>query len=88
MADLRIDTSLDNDERLQILLAKQAEIQAQIATLLPSPSNQHHRTPIHKQHQQRRSYNVSRSMSTSGTINMARNHSVGQPLVLCLPELL
>jgi anti-sigma factor RsiW len=80
MADLRLDTSLEHEEReerLQSLLAKQAEIQAQIASLLPYPSTQHHRTPIHKQHQQRRS-NVPRSMSSSGTITMARAPSVRQ----------
>jgi hypothetical protein len=68
------DSSLDNEQRLKLLMAKQAEIQAEIASLLPSPSHQHHRTPIHKQHQQRRSH-VPRSMSTSGTTTMARNHS-------------
>jgi hypothetical protein len=70
--NLRIDndTALDNERRLQYLLAQQAEIQAKIASLLPRtapPStNQFHGSPIHKQ-QQRRQSNVPRSMSSNGT---------------------
>lgn len=74
MANLRIDT---DNERLQILLAKQAELQAEIASLLPSPpSYPHHRTPIHKQqHHHHRRGHVPRSMSSSGAITMARTPS-------------
>ncbi|KAN0090599.1 hypothetical protein V8E51_019178 [Hyaloscypha variabilis] len=73
MSDLRLDASADH-ERLQLLLAKQQQIQAEIAALLPSPTHQHHRTPIHKQQQQRRTH-VPRSMSSSGTVTMARTPS-------------
>lgn len=73
---------LDDGQRLQHLLAQQAQIQAQIESLTPStappssyPHHQHHRSPIHK-HQSRRS-NVPRSMSSTGAPTMARHHSVG-----------
>ncbi|KAE8443920.1 hypothetical protein EG329_001230 [Mollisiaceae sp. DMI_Dod_QoI] len=84
-SDLRIDTSVDNS-RLQALLVKQAEfqavqaqLQAEIASLLPSSTSaasyhNNHRTPIHKQHQQRRS-NVPRSMSSNGVPSMSRHPS-------------
>lgn len=83
-SNLRIDTSVDNS-RLQALLAKQAEfdaaqaqLQAEIASLLPSSTSSatYHRSPIHKQHQQRRS-NVPRSMSSTGVPSMSRHPSVG-----------
>ncbi len=75
MADSRLDNSLTHDERLQRLLALQAEIQAQIASLLPSPTNNTtHRVQKHRQHQ--RSH-VPRSMSSSGPVTMARTPSVG-----------
>jgi len=34
--NLRINTALDDEHELEVLLAKQAEIQAEIASLLPS----------------------------------------------------
>jgi len=78
MSNPLFDSSLGGDQdRLQLLLARQQEIQAEIAKLLPSEPHQHHRTPIHKQQSQRR--HVPRSMSSSGAITtMARTPSVGQ----------
>ncbi|KUJ15236.1 uncharacterized protein LY89DRAFT_106934 [Mollisia scopiformis] len=83
-SNLRIDTSASiNDSRLQALLAKQAEfdaaqaqLQAEIASLMPSstPSISYHRSPIHKQQQQRRSH-VPRSMSSTGVPSMSRHSS-------------
>ncbi|CZR58214.1 uncharacterized protein PAC_08105 [Phialocephala subalpina] len=84
-SDLRIDT---DQNRLQALLAKQAEfqaaqaeLQAEIASLLPSSTSStpsyhitNHRSPIHKQQQQRRS-NVPRSMSSNGVPSMSRHPS-------------
>jgi len=80
--NLRIDngTALDNERRLQNLLAQQAEIQAKIASLLPRTappsSNQFHRSPIHKQ-QQRRQSNVPRSMSSNGITVSGQLSQVG-----------
>jgi hypothetical protein len=61
-ASLKINTALADEQKLQRLLAKQAEIQAEIAALLqvpsstaPPSSNQFHRSPIHKQQQRRQS---------------------------------
>ncbi|RDL41141.1 uncharacterized protein BP5553_01120 [Venustampulla echinocandica] len=80
--DLRLNTTLDADQRLQQLLARKAEIdaqnahiQAEIAALFPpsAPSYQLPRSPINK-HRHRRGVNVSRSMSSSGA-TMARQHS-------------
>ena len=75
MADPRLDNSLTDEERLERLLAQQAEIQAQIASLLPSPT---YHTPhrVQKQRQQQRSH-VPRSMSSSGPVTMARTPPVG-----------
>lgn len=69
------------DQRLQLLLAqqaetqaRQAEIQAEIAALLPSSTSfQHHRSPIHKQFQQRQR-DVPRSVPNNGA-TMARRLS-------------
>jgi hypothetical protein len=77
-ANLEINTALDDGQELQRLLAQQAEIQAEIAALLPSStappsSNQFHQSPIHKQQQRRRS-SAPRSMSSNGT-NMSRHLS-------------
>jgi hypothetical protein len=77
-ASLKINTALVDEQELQRLLAKQAEIQAEIAALLPSStappsSNQFHRSPIHKQ-QQRRQSDAPRSLSSNGT-NMSRHLS-------------
>jgi hypothetical protein len=85
MSNLRINTSVD-EQRLEQLLARQAAIQAdhaaiqaEIAILAtasapPTASYQYHRSPIHKQHSQRRS-NASRSMSSSGATSMVRQFS-------------
>jgi hypothetical protein len=76
-----IDTALDDKHKLELMLAKQAEIQAQIASLLPltaPPSSyQFHRVPIHKQ-KQRQSSNVPRSMSSIGTPTMSSIPSYSQ----------
>lgn len=78
MMSLKINTTVDVDDRIQSLLERQAAIQAQdadikaqLASLLPSsaPPSQHHRSPIHK----RRS-NVPRSISNGGS-TMARHLS-------------
>jgi hypothetical protein len=64
--------SAADEQRLKCLLAKQAELQAEIASLHSSsaptstPTSQPHRSPIHKQHQQRRR-DVPRGMSNYGT---------------------
>jgi hypothetical protein len=75
------NTALDDEQKLELILAKQAEIQAQIASLLPStaaPSSyQFHRVPIHKQ-KQRQSSNVPRSMSSIGTPTMSSIPSYSQ----------
>lgn len=84
MSNLKIDTDINFDQQpqeLEILLAQQAEIQARIASLLPSNSS-YHRSPIHKQQQQqqqqRRSHNnVPRSMSTSSATMARHLSSVG-----------
>jgi hypothetical protein len=72
-SELIINTSLENDERLKVLMAKQVEIQAKIASLMSSlPPYKHQRTPIHKQHRE------PRSLSTSDTFDIARGYSEGQ----------
>ncbi|TAQ86737.1 hypothetical protein B7494_g4943 [Chlorociboria aeruginascens] len=78
MANLRTKTSVD-EEHLRYLLARQAEIQAEIEAISSSapPASSFHRSPIHKQLHQRRSH-VPRSMSNSGT-SMARNLSSEAP---------
>lgn len=86
--DLRINTSVD-DQRLQQLFAKQAQIQAQqddiqaqiasqIASLTssaPPTSSQYQRSPIHKQPHRRS--NVARSLSTNGATMGRQLSSVG-----------
>ncbi|KAH6716563.1 hypothetical protein BKA61DRAFT_477826 [Leptodontidium sp. MPI-SDFR-AT-0119] len=90
-SSLRVDTSMDfendfeQEQRRQHLLAKRAEIdaeraqlEAELASLQPSTSqssHQHHRSPIYKQSQQRRSSNVPRSMSSNGVPAMSRHLS-------------
>lgn len=70
-----------NKQKLEKLLVQQAEIQAQIASLLPSSTHQQ-RSPIHKQStQQRRKDNVPRTVSSTA---MARHASVGFSQVLFL----
>ena len=75
----------EQEQRRQRLLAKRAEMDAQraqldaeLALLQPSSSQssfQHHRSPIYKQSQQRRSSNVPRSMSSNGVPAMSRHLS-------------
>jgi acetylornithine deacetylase/succinyl-diaminopimelate desuccinylase-like protein len=85
-ADLRVNTSLDADQRLQRLqqlrarqAVTQAAIEAEIAALSSSartPSSSYQQqSRVQKHH--RRSSNVPRSMSSSGA-TMARHLSVGQ----------
>lgn len=84
--DLRVDTSLDADQRLQRInqlrarqAATEAAIQAEIAALsssAPTSSTYQQQHRVQKHH--RRNSNVPRSMSSTGA-TMARNHSsVGQ----------
>ncbi|KAK2629846.1 hypothetical protein QTJ16_000666 [Diplocarpon rosae] len=81
--NLRVDATMDFDShneqerRRQILLAKRAALDAELA-LLPctsQPSSQPHRSPIHKRSQQRRNSQVPRSMSNTGVPVMSRNPS-------------
>ncbi|PVH79683.1 hypothetical protein DL98DRAFT_515941 [Cadophora sp. DSE1049] len=75
----------EHEQRRQQLLAKRAEMDAQraqldaeLALLQPSSSQssyQHHRSPIYKPSQQRRSSNVPRSMSSNGVPAMSRHLS-------------
>lgn len=74
-SNLRINTAASNE--LESLLAQQAEIQARIATLLPSNTHpQHQRSPIHKQHQ-RRQYDPRMPRSMSGSGIEVSQHPVG-----------
>ncbi|KAK0103784.1 hypothetical protein ONS95_005786 [Cadophora gregata] len=76
----------DPEQRRQRLLAQRAEmdrqraqLDAELASLQPSTSQSsyqhHHRSPIYKQSQQRRSSNVPRSMSSNGVTAMSRHLS-------------
>ncbi|KAH7346872.1 hypothetical protein BKA65DRAFT_399667 [Rhexocercosporidium sp. MPI-PUGE-AT-0058] len=58
--------------------AERAQLDAELAALQPSTSQssyQHHRSPIYKQSQLRRSSNVPRSMSSNGVPAMSRHLS-------------
>ncbi|KAL2070112.1 hypothetical protein VTL71DRAFT_14792 [Oculimacula yallundae] len=78
----------EQDQKRQLLLAQMAvneaenaRLAAQLAELAPlqlstsQSSNQHHRSPIQKQSQQRRSSNVPRSISSTGVAAMSRHLS-------------
>jgi len=76
---MAMNTSAGGDE-LQQLLLQQAEIQAKIASLLPSTnSSQHYRSPIHKQQQQHRRSNVPRTIPPTGSAMARHLSSVGNP---------
>jgi len=90
-SNLTLDTTM-SDDRVQHLLAKQAELdqlQAQVKAelsslrsipLSTSPSSSSQLGRVHK-HQQHRRGNMSRSSSTNGPIPMGRHiSSVGQTI--------
>ncbi|KAG9232692.1 hypothetical protein BJ875DRAFT_380139 [Amylocarpus encephaloides] len=76
--NLRINTYPDQEHRLQQLLQTQADIQAEIASIVPSSapatSYQHHRSPFGKHHYGR-SINGPRNGVSSSGATMARQHS-------------
>ncbi|CAL3963454.1 hypothetical protein PZA11_001068 [Diplocarpon coronariae] len=81
--NLRLDTLMgvdsynEQERRRQVLLAKRAALDAELA-LLPSTSQSSYQppcSPIHKRHPQRRISQVPRSMSNTGVPAISRNPS-------------
>jgi hypothetical protein len=79
MSDLPSNTT-SKEQRLQFLLAEQAEIQAEIDALHASPTSfQHQRSPVHKQFQPRQR-DVPRSVPSSAAAMARHLSSVGHIL--------